>query len=74
MEVLAFPAPQPVGRVCVRPRPRTRCESCGAPTVRLVGAEPGNVRLCCDSCAHLWRTIERREAARPTQVVDDQPA
>ena len=76
MNVLSFPAPKPVGRVSIapRPRPRTRCESCGAPTVRLAGAEVGTVRLCCDSCAHVWATVDRRQAVRPTEVVDDQPA
>jgi hypothetical protein len=74
MKVLAFPARKPTGSVGFVRRPRTRCESCGAPTVRQVGAEPGAVRLCCDSCAHVWTTVDRRAAVRPTQGVTDQPA
>jgi len=71
MKVLAFPAPKPVARVYITPRPRTHCQSCGAPTVRLAATEPGTVRLCCDSCAHEWTAVDRRQAVRPTQVVDD---
>jgi len=64
MKVLAFPTPNAVRRVRLVPRPRTHCEACGAPTVRPVGAEPGTVRLCCDSCAHVWSAVDRRESVR----------
>jgi uncharacterized Zn finger protein len=64
MKLLRFPSKEAVvSSPCAR-RLRTRCESCGEPTVVQDRVERDSVRLRCSSCAYVWRIAERRQSAR----------
>jgi formylmethanofuran dehydrogenase subunit E len=66
MKLLRFPPQQAEAAVSARftQRLRTRCESCGEPTVEQACLERDSVCLQCYSCEHVWLVAERRQSAR----------